>query len=300
MLFHRRDTLDDARGLARFLRKLLGAKGDIRHVTFFEAGRSFRCYVWDDSLWGAFKDNLILSEYERADVRLADRRGLVIDAGAHVGLFCLRVSPHADRVIALEPDPANFNILTLNLKRNQVSNVESLELALSPSANGAVLEGGPESGGGRIIGAGGSGWRVKSVRLEDLISEYGPVDLLKVDIEGSEFEVFDTASDAALREISAIVCELHLRSNEGRDVTLAERLGSLGFDVTLLEPPIFDWRDSVPRILRSWRKSRDLFRTKVIVLAVYAVAPVIGAILGDPTRMNPDQLRFLYAVRSAR
>jgi FkbM family methyltransferase len=285
-------------GTVWILDRLVGVRGNIRDITFFESGRPYRCYVWDDALWGAFKDNLILFEYERAGVRLRTSRPLVIDAGAHVGLFSLRASQHAGRVVALEPHPMNFGLLTMNLERNFVRNVVPLRVALSGSAEGALLAAGPGSSGGSISRVSDRNWKVQSIRLDDLIRDYGPVDLLKVDIEGAEFDVFQTAADDVLQRISTVVAELHLRFNEGRDRELAERLSSLGFRVTILEAPIAEWRDSLLRILKNWGKSRDLLRVKSVVLATYLLAPLVRVIARGTEMMDEDQLRFLYAVQA--
>lgn len=56
------------------------------------------------------------------------------------------------------------------------------------------------------------------------------VDLLKVDCEGAEFEVFLNAPDALLKRISRIACEYHPVAGHAI-YELRQRLEELGFTV---------------------------------------------------------------------
>ena len=71
-------------------------------MAFREEGVELRCTVNEDNLWIAVKDNLLLAEYEREGVSLRDVSGVVVDAGAHVGVFSLLASVHARSVVAIE------------------------------------------------------------------------------------------------------------------------------------------------------------------------------------------------------
>ncbi len=50
------------------------------------------------------------------------RHGTVVDIGAHIGLFSLLASTalHATRIVSVEPDPLNFELLAENISANRV------------------------------------------------------------------------------------------------------------------------------------------------------------------------------------
>lgn len=280
----------------RLSRVAVGARGDIRRVVFHEAGRRLECFVPDDSLWGAVKDNLILSEYERGGISLREVTGTVVDAGAHVGLFSLRVAPRASKVIALEPHPINYALLRLNLLRNGLANVQPVQEALWHERGEVDLCEGPRSGQGSLELEHGTAHRVSATSLDAVVAESGPIDLLKLDIEGAEFDVLAGASPETLRQVRSIAAELHMKDREGREFELAERLRSLGFQVTLLDPPLAYWKDSVSRLVRNWRVLERHTRLKVIVLLTYVTVGLLDAAVGVSGTLDPGELKFMYAL----
>jgi hypothetical protein len=73
---------------------------------------------------------------------------------------------------------------------------------------------------------------VSAITLEDIISEFGPIDLIEMDIEGSEHNVIGYAPLATLKQIRKIVMEVHVGSN--RNITsLIRRLVEAGMEVYL-------------------------------------------------------------------
>lgn len=145
---------------------------------------------------------------------------VIIDAGAHIGLATLyfkQIYPDA-KIIAIEPHPANFALLKKNIEENQLKNVELYQVALAPKSGQMGLnepsgEREWRSGVGIIVG----GWRgvqktkpfrVKAVGIAEILG--GPVDLLKMDIEGMEYEVLKAAGES-LRQAKQIIVEVHPR-----------------------------------------------------------------------------------------
>jgi FkbM family methyltransferase len=60
-----------------------------------------------------------------------EKNGLVVDAGASIGVYSLKVADIASRVIAVEPVPRIFTMLEKNIAANMVTNVIPVNLALS-------------------------------------------------------------------------------------------------------------------------------------------------------------------------
>jgi FkbM family methyltransferase len=147
----------------------------------------------------------------------------IVDAGANIGLasmFFAHKFPNA-RIIALEPESSNFELMSRNL--NAYPNVTCLKKALwSQSGSVTVFDPGDGAWGfrtesegagdtmGKVIGT------VECISLPDLLDEFDidKLDVLKIDIEGSEKEVFDTSSEWIDR-VDVIVAELHDRFKRG-------------------------------------------------------------------------------------
>lgn len=162
---------------------------------------------------------------------------LIIDAGAHIGLATLyfkQIYPEA-RMVVLEPHPKNFALLRKNIEENQLAGVTAIEAALAPKTGEIQLyepseEGGWRSGTGIIAG----GWRgvqqskpfqAKAKGIQELLTE--PIDLLKLDIEGMEYEVLKAAGEG-LKQVKQIIVEVHPR--EGRRIAEVEKiLSAAGF-----------------------------------------------------------------------
>lgn len=56
-------------------------------------------------------------------------------------------------------------------------------------------------------------------------------DLLKIDVEGSEFEILAKTPSSALRKANRVICEAHHRA--GDPAVLVEILASAGFEVSI-------------------------------------------------------------------
>jgi FkbM family methyltransferase len=148
----------------------------------------------------------------------------IVDAGANIGLasvFFAHKFPNA-RIIALEPESSNFDLLSRNLRA--YPNVTCLKKALwNQSGSITVFDPGDGHWGFRTDGdgepdetLGKAVGKVDCISLPDLLDQFGiaKLDVLKIDIEGSEKEVFD-ASANWIDRVDVIVAELHDRFKRG-------------------------------------------------------------------------------------
>jgi hypothetical protein len=125
------------------------------------------------------------------------------------------------------------------------------------------------SGGGCISQAGTD--HVKGVSLDDLIGEFGPIDLLKIDIEGAEYEVLEAAQ--RLGDVHEIVAELHVDSRDDHRVDkLADFLSSSGFEVSITSEAELYGHEALRRVLSNRRALSRQFMTKILCTA-YLLAP---------------------------
>lgn len=143
----------------------------------------------------------------------------VVDAGANIGMFSVWTAkrlPRA-RIFALEPCPDTFSKLQFNLHWNQLgSRVEAVQLALAAKSGEREMQTGEESQRRCLVpsdrhGAEGEIVKVRSITLAELLDQFclSRIDLLKMDIEGSEWEVLLTTPVSLLRRIRRIEFEYH-------------------------------------------------------------------------------------------
>jgi len=145
---------------------------------------------------------------------------VIVDAGAHIGLASLWYAnryPNA-RIIALEPDRKNYELLERNTR--SYANIVALNAALW-SSSGTVALTDPHADSWafqvrRQEDASMSDVLVPAICLPDLMQAFNldHIDLLKVDIEGAEKEVFENSVEWIDR-VSAMVIELHDRLKSG-------------------------------------------------------------------------------------
>jgi FkbM family methyltransferase len=120
---------------------------------------------------------------------------VMIDIGAHIGKYALsgaRFVGEKGTVLAVEPNPANYEILRKNIRLNNLGNVVALNLAAWDRE--CILElftghlGGHHST--KIDWKLGAN-RAEAKRMDIVLKENGitKVDWIKVDVEGAEWEV---------------------------------------------------------------------------------------------------------------
>jgi FkbM family methyltransferase len=192
---------------------------------------------------------------------------VILDCGSHIGLsvaWFKRRYPRA-RIVAFEPDPQSFRLLQANVAGNGIEGVELLNLAVSSRRGTARFYGefdvaDPMSSAHSLRQDWGTqrsdGWIVvDTVPLGDYIA--GPVDYLKLDIEGMEAEVLQSI-EPRLPLVGAIGLEFHgtgpeASADEERVLRLLERSGfrtSITRKTrTIFPPEIDDWvRRVQPRV----------------------------------------------------
>jgi FkbM family methyltransferase len=166
-----------------------------------------------DGLLEAVQEIWLEQIYTRGFYRPADD-DVIVDAGANVGLFAIYVARQNPRcrVIALEPFAENFQYLQANVARACPKNVTCHEVALGAGfGQGEMQVVGARSldhvlhfdanvtGGISVIPLAG---------LFDLACAE-EIDFLKVDIEGSEHDVFAAAPPKLLGRFKRIAMEYH-------------------------------------------------------------------------------------------
>jgi FkbM family methyltransferase len=156
---------------------------------------------------------LLDSQY---DSTLAVRPRVIVDAGANIGLasiFYANRYPEA-KIIAIEPEPSNYEMLRKNVALYPT--VIPIQAALWSEKK--MLSGSSATTGHHAyqvreengLDDRGDRGTIRGLTLRELITDLGiqQIDLLKVDIEGSEREVFQNSADWIGR-VGIIAIEIH-------------------------------------------------------------------------------------------
>jgi len=185
-----------------------------------------------------FNEIFVREEYS---FRLKNSKPIIIDCGSNIGMSILyfKMKHPSSEVLGFEPHHETFLKLSHNIKSNFLS-AQVEEAALSEK-KGTINLFYP------LIEKGSLGnttkknmirdkkqWntqKVRAVKLSDYVNK--PIDLLKIDIEGSETSVIkDLASNNKLRFIEKILLEFHytphLKNNSFSElINILERAGFL-------------------------------------------------------------------------
>ena len=178
--------------------------------------------------------------YSPPMIRDRTRAGLVIDIGAHIGIFALfAVSTGlATRVLCFEPFPPNFHLLNKNIRANRLAGVQAFPLAVldRPGKNILYSPDPVNTGAHSFFLEGLQGTVVNTITLEDVFASNNVerCDLLKIDAEGSEYRILMGTPKSVLERINSIALEYHASSKvDGHELeNLRNFLGENGFSVS--------------------------------------------------------------------
>jgi FkbM family methyltransferase len=164
--------------------------------------------------------SLIHGEYDPIQ---CDNPSVIIDVGANVGtsaVYFTKRYPNA-KVLAIEPEQENYSILLRNTKKYQ--NIIPIRTALWGEKSTRAIQ-------DRLTGPWGytlaettnktksTDQRVECTTIDALLNDYNlnHIDILKMDIEGSEKSVFEHC-ESWIDKVNIIVAELHDRICMGCD-----------------------------------------------------------------------------------
>lgn len=159
---------------------------------------------------------------EYASLKL-DNPKVIVDAGANVGTSALYFSKRfpAAQIIAIEPEQSNFEMLTLNVSDR--SNVIPVHAALWGAKGHRIIKDRSTGDWGYTMidvtgSAKSTGQDIECVTVNEIMKRFSIdfIDLLKLDIEGSEKNVLEHSS-GWIHQVGVISVELHDRIVMGCD-----------------------------------------------------------------------------------
>lgn len=162
----------------------------------------------------------------------------IIDAGANVGLAAIYFANKyaKSRIVSIEPEKTNFGVLERNTK--DYKNILPIKKALSSQSNNII----------NIVDNGLGNWGfitetkemsrgknvtdfAETITIEDIMKQHDMeyIDILKIDIEGAEKDVFETNYQYWLPKTRCLMVELHDRLTPGSSKVVFKAVSEYDF-----------------------------------------------------------------------
>jgi len=152
---------------------------------------------------------------------------IVFDVGANVGLYSLLASVFAGengKVFSFEPLPENIYYLKKHIGLNNLKNVKVIEKAVSDKVSTVRFNFGDNRSSGHISNDGEI--EVVTINLDEFIKEGNPLpDLIKMDIEGAEYEALLGAKELLKSKKPVIFLATHSAELRAKCLKLIAEFG---------------------------------------------------------------------------
>jgi FkbM family methyltransferase len=217
------------------------------YVTTVPGGIRLRVRSADTGTSYMVKEIYYKNIYER--FYKAKEGDMVLDIGANIGAFSLKMSKlvgEQGRVLAVEPESTNFNLLMTNMKMNHCKNILPIKTALGERPGTAFLnvykKHGRTSFFARAMESVERQEEVSIRTLDELTSELclSQISLVKVDTEGYELKALQGGKETIRKLKPKIVGEAHPHISDSAAIIL-RYLGESGYDgVIFLQDPGYE------------------------------------------------------------
>lgn len=165
----------------------------------------YKFFVPDYSAWIVLNESFEDKIYSIIKNNL-DKTTTFVDVGAHVGKYTVTMAKYCKEVIAIEPDPQNFAYLKKNVEINGITNVQLYNCACYSKDCFVYFDSEKPSDVRKISSTGKI--KVPAKTIDSILKnmELSRI-LLKIDVEGSEYDVLYGARDTIKKYKPMIICE---------------------------------------------------------------------------------------------
>ena len=190
------------------------------------------------------------------DIEKLNDNSIIVDAGSNIGKFINKIRNSLNlncKIYAIEPSTRNITFI----KSNNFANIEIMQKALTGTGRDSCtlteFVGQKKSDGtnryhqwNNVLGNHKEQMQhrkdvqlieydVECLAINDILmlEDVENIDYLKMDIEGSEYEVIESLTQEQADKIFQISIELH---DQSRDSKLIKKLNNFGFETKLFPP----------------------------------------------------------------
>ncbi len=176
-----------------------------------------------------------IREYKKVEDVIRNAKFPILDVGAHAGFFSIYASSLNSKIkiYALEIEKNNITTMKKNFENNEISNVEIIEAGLSCISGEQNLIVSDDSISHRISIM-DEGIKIKAYSLKDLCGNYKikKLSLLKMDIEGDEFNILNNINSEEFNLFDNIILEYHdTKNNHHKELETILRENKFGVQV---------------------------------------------------------------------
>ena len=177
----------------------------------------------------------MINEYDVDSFKI-NQNDVVIDVGAHIGLFSLLVSQFCKtgKIFSFEPIRENFDLFVSNLELNHIQNVFPFNVGVSKNSGGLNLFLNDDQSAHSIFPNGSKSVAVDSTSLQKIFDEkkISACKLLKLDCEGAEYDIIDSLPAEYLDKIQNMVIEYHFADTKPELIkNLIIKIKNAGFKI---------------------------------------------------------------------
>lgn len=183
--------------------------------------------------------NLInIKEHTFIDKGFSETKATIVDLGSCLGEFTQEFSERfggISKSILIEANPTNYNLTEL------IMNSHKLNMFISTKGGGfEIFREDPRSpyNGSSMFSyfENPIEHKIERITIEEIMERYGieKIDILKIDIEGAEYELLENLSEDTLGKIDQITVEFHDfldPSLKERTEKIVQRISSMGYSV---------------------------------------------------------------------
>ena len=208
-----------------------------KHVVFeTKTGQKIKIRVNSTDLM-ALTHVWLIKEYHHDDFNI-ETNDIIIDVGAHIGLFALYASQFCKngKIICYEPIKENYELLLENIKQNKITNIISYNSAVSNRSSKVKIYLNQDESGHSMFVENKNFVTVNSVSMPEIFQKNNieTCDFLKLDCEGAEYEIIDSLNEHFFQKIKKTIIEYH-RADTNPELleNLTQKLESHNFKIKI-------------------------------------------------------------------
>ena len=177
----------------------------------------------------------LIQEYLHEEFDIKNNH-VVLDIGAHIGLFALFASQFCKKgkIFCFEPIKENYDLLLENLELNSIQNIVPFNLAVYHDSKKVKMYINADEAGHSIFLPSSKSIQVNSISLKKIFdsNKIDPCDFAKIDCEGSEYSIIDSLPLEYLKRIKKMAIEYHFADSKPElSKNLILKIKNVGFHV---------------------------------------------------------------------
>lgn len=186
----------------------------------------------------------IIEDYTKLSGLTIKPGDIVFDIGAHIGSFSIFAASKGATVYSFEPSPLNYEKLVANIALNGYEGkIFPHNVAITNKVGKSKLFVSETDGGVNSLKESNEGaLEIETLTIEKVIEKYSlkSIDFLKIDIEGSEYDVLPNLTQEEFSKIKIIAGEYHIMpSLAGKNYAFLKKLLSPHFKKVFRKDPYY-------------------------------------------------------------